>query len=138
MIRYVERLNGKIIADYANLQPGLAEEAMDEDAPEFVAYRNPPVPVPATITRRQLILALATMALITGEEALAAARTGAVPAAVQAAFDNLSPSDKLAAEITWATMSIAERDHPLVALLAAANDMSSGDVDDFFRLAAGL
>lgn len=99
---------------------------------------TPPQPVPASITRRQLILALTTMELITGEEALAAARSGEVPAAVQAAFDNLAPADKLAAEITWATMSVAERDHPLVALLAVANSMSETDVDDFFRLAAGL
>jgi hypothetical protein len=95
-------------------------------------------PVPASISRRQLLLALAQMGLISGEEALAAAQTGAVPAAVQAVFDNMQPADKLSAQITWASMSVAERDHPLVLALAQANDMSAGEIDDFFRLAASL
>lgn len=97
-----------------------------------------PTPVPTSISRRQLILALATMELISGEEALAAAKTGDVPSAVQATFENLPPSEKLAAEVTWATMSIAERGHPLVAMLAAANSLSESDIDDFFRLAGTL
>lgn len=46
MIRYVERREGAIIADYEQPQTGYAEEAMDEDDPEFIAYKNPPVPAP--------------------------------------------------------------------------------------------
>lgn len=107
----------------------LAEEAASADLPE---------PVPSSISRRQLLLALTQMEMIDGEEALAAAQTGAVPAAVQAVFDNMQPADKLAAQITWASMSVAERDNPLVAALAQANDMSSDEIDDFFRLAASL
>lgn len=95
-------------------------------------------PVPASVSRRQLLLALTQMGLITGDEALAAAQTGAVPAAVHGVFDNMQPSDKLDAQITWASMSVAERDHPLVAALASANEMSSDDIDDFFRLAGSL
>lgn len=45
-MRYVERRNGVIVGDYANPQPGYAEEAMDEDAAEYVAYKNPPPPPP--------------------------------------------------------------------------------------------
>lgn len=97
-----------------------------------------PAPVPASITRRQLLLALNRMGLITGEEALAAAKTGAVPAAVRAVFDNMQPADKLAAEITWASMSVAERSNPLVAALAQANGMTDAEIDDFFRLAASI
>ena len=38
-MRYVERgLDGKIKGNYANLQPGYAEEAMDESSPEYQAY----------------------------------------------------------------------------------------------------
>jgi hypothetical protein len=97
-----------------------------------------PPPVPASITRRQMLLQLVLSGMITGQEALAAAQTGAVPAAVQAVFDQLDPADKLAAEITWATMSEADRAHPLVAALAATQAMSEADIDDFFRAAALL
>lgn len=128
---------GRIIGWQENPTPGVTQ-ALPDDHPDVMAFLTRPAAVPESISRRQLILALVAMELITPEEALAAARTGDVPAAVQATFDNLLPADKLAAEVTWATMSVAERAHPLVALLAAANDMSDGDVDDFFRLAAGL
>lgn len=98
----------------------------------------PPPPVPHSITRRQVILALVAAEIITPEEGKAAAATGTVPAAVQAVFDQLDPDEKLAAEITWATMSVAERDHPLVAALAAANEMDEAAIDDFFRTAAAI
>jgi hypothetical protein len=97
-----------------------------------------PPPVPASITRRQLLLQLAISEMISAPEALAAAQTGAVPAAVQAVFDQLEAADKLAAEITWATMSVAERGHPLVAALGATQAMIDADIDDFFRAAALL
>lgn len=98
----------------------------------------PGFPVPDAITRRQLLIALAQMEIISGEEALAAAKTGAVPTAVQVVFDNMQPADKLNAQITWASMSVAERNHPLVAALAAANGMTDAEIDDFFRLAASI
>lgn len=94
--------------------------------------------VPYSITRRQVILGLVAAEIITPEEGKAAATTGAVPTTVQAVFDNLPADEKLAAEITWATMSVAERDHPLVAALAAANGMDEAAIDDFFRMAGAL
>jgi len=103
-----------------------------EDAPP-----PPPDPVP-DIDRRQLLTMLGLNGMITAEEALAAARTGAVPAQIQAVFDQLGPADKLAAEITWATMSVADRGHPLVAALAATRAMTDEQIDDFFRAAAQL
>jgi hypothetical protein len=40
-MRYVERgSDGNIKGDYANPQLGYAEEAMPEDAAEFIAYKN--------------------------------------------------------------------------------------------------
>lgn len=89
--------------------------------------------VPVSITPRQMLLGLMSYKLITEEEALGAAKTGAVPASVQVIFDNLPTSaEKVAAEITWAKMSIVERGHELVGALAVANDMSEEDVDAFF------
>lgn len=92
-----------------------------------------PVPVPASISRRQLLLGLVGLELITGEEALAAAQTGAVPAAIDAYFGNLPPDQELAARITWASMTVCERNHPLVGALAEANQLSSEQIDDAFR-----
>jgi len=128
--------------DAGNAASSIASEpelwdVLREQAPDRLPDNAPP-PVPASITRRQLLLQLALSGMITGPEALAAAQTGAVPAAVQAVFDQLGPADKLAAEITWATMSVADRGHPLVAALAATRAMTDEQIDDFFRAAAQL
>jgi hypothetical protein len=56
MTRYIERRGGVIVGDYANLQPGYAEEEMDESDPEFIAYKTPvpPQPVPTLYAVAQL------------------------------------------------------------------------------------
>ncbi|MFN7634739.1 MAG: hypothetical protein ACK5PI_08500, partial [Acetobacteraceae bacterium] len=60
-----------------------------------VTYYVPPPPprvappVPEVISQRQLLIALAAAGFISAEEALAAARTGAVPAAIAGLFDLL-------------------------------------------------
>lgn len=100
---------------------------------------EPPVPVvPASITRRQLLLALAGAGLITAEEALAAATTGAVPAMIDAVFAGLPDAEALGARITWATMSVAERDHPLIGALIVAELATAGEVDALFVVGAAL
>jgi hypothetical protein len=107
-------------------------------AGEIAAYVAPPEPVPAVITRRQMLLQLVIQGIITGDEGVAAATTGAVPASVEAVFAAMPSDAQVAARITWASMSVAERDNPLVATLATANSMSDEDIDDFFRAAALL
>lgn len=97
-----------------------------------------PQPVPPAVTRRQLLLILRQLDIITDQEALEAARTGAVPATIQSFFALLSDADRVAAEITWATMSQCERDHPLLLGLAAQMNLTDAQVDDFFRTAATL
>ncbi|GFO82689.1 MAG: hypothetical protein A49_23160 [Methyloceanibacter sp.] len=95
--------------------------------------------VPASISPRQLLIGLMTRSVITESEAIEAARTGAVPATVQAVFDNLpSRAERAAAAITWAKMGLVERDHPLVDTLAAAGGMSEADVDAFFQACAKI
>ncbi len=85
------------------------------------------------ISRRQLLLGLAAEGLITGEEALAAAQSGAVPAAVEAIFTQLPAGEQLAARITWAAMSQAERSNPLVGLMATAHGIAPAALDDLWR-----
>lgn len=44
MSRWVQRDGlGVIIGDFANLQPGYAEEEVTDDSPELLAFRNPPI-----------------------------------------------------------------------------------------------
>lgn len=94
--------------------------------------------VPATVSRRQMLLALAAGAVITPAEALAAAITGAVPATIDAVFGALSEGDALAARITWATMAVVERAHPLIDAMIAAGVVTAEQADSLFILAATL
>jgi hypothetical protein len=90
------------------------------------------------ISRRQMLLALAAVEWITAEEALAAATTGAAPAALEALLAGMPPADALAARITWAAMTEADRSHPLVAALGAARELTDAQIDAFFAFAATL
>lgn len=96
-----------------------------------------PVVIP-TITRRQLILGLMQYEIITPAEAMGAAQNGLAPAAVAATFDALAEPARTAAYVTWASMSIAERNNPLVGMLAQSRGMTSAEVDQFFLAAAAL
>lgn len=96
------------------------------------------VPVPVSVTRRQLILGLAAMRIITDEEGLAAAQIGTVPAAIEGYFATLPDGEAYAARITWATMTEARRDHPLIAALAVTLGLSSEQIDDAFRAWAAV
>ena len=84
------------------------------------------------ITPRQLFIGLARAGLITGAEAVAAATQGAMPATVDAAVSTLPAEAQVEARITWARMSVVMRSDPLVDLLAAAQGLTSAQVDAFF------
>jgi hypothetical protein len=106
------------------------------DGAAFLPPANEPAPVPGVITRPQLLIALAASGVVSAEEALAAAQTGAVPAAIAAIFDLLSAEEALAARITWATMTEVYREDPLIAAIVAAGVATSEQVDALFRAAA--
>jgi len=108
----------------APVVPGLADDGED-----------PLGPVPASVTRRQLLLELAASGLITPEEALAAATSGAVPARMEPVFATLPEEAALAARITWASMGEALLSDPLVAALAAAEGLDGAAVAGLFRRA---
>lgn len=87
-----------------------------------------------SITKRQFLIAAADSNMITWEEA----KSGAVPAAIQAVFDTLPPLQQNAAEVTWATMTRIERDEVLVSVVAAAFGMTGEQIDAFFIQAAAI
>jgi hypothetical protein len=105
----------------------------------------PPEPVPEplpsasiVLTNRQLFAALALTGFITEVEALAAGRTGAVPALVDAVFASLPAQDAFLARLTWATMREVPRNHPLISAMVDANLATSEQVDGIFALGASL
>jgi hypothetical protein len=116
----------------------IVRDATLAEIAEIEALRNAPPPVPSTISRRQLLIALTAAGLISEAEALAAARTGEVPAAIDAVFARLPPEQALAARITWATMTVVERDHPLVQAVIDAKIATAEQVQALFTAAAEL
>lgn len=131
------RFHPGLVAQMIAIPPQIAVEVgWVHDHSGFGPPPQLPTPIPATITRPQLLLQLAAMGLITAAEALAAAQTGAVPPAIDAVFAALPAEEALAARITWATMLIVERAHPLVGILIAAGLADADQVDALFIGAA--
>jgi hypothetical protein len=116
----------------------IVRPATPEEEADILAVRNAPPPVPSAISRRQLLIALAATGLITEAEALAAAKTGEAPAVIDAVFAKLPKEQALAARITWAAMTVVERDHPLVQAIIDARIAPAEQVDALFRTAAQL
>jgi len=115
--------------------------ALDTDYGGYTLTRwmmtGPESAVPESITRRQCALQLRALGLITGSEAVAMARAGTPPAAIQAYFDTLGEEERIHAEIDFAATSYF-RTNPLIGALLAANGMSETDAGAFFIAAAGL
>lgn len=63
---YVERRSGKIAGVYACLQEGYAEEEMADDAPEVLAFLNPPEIAAPAIPVPQLV-AVSLLQVVDGE-----------------------------------------------------------------------
>ncbi len=100
----------------------------------FTPPIEPPAPVvvPYDITTRQFLIAAALGGIITQQEAIDAATTGAVPAAIQVVFDQLPEEQAFAAQITWAKMTTIPRVDPLVEAVGAMFGMTDEELDQFF------
>lgn len=120
---------------YAQAQVIAAEMG---DALPFEPSLPAPEPDPIKLTNRQLFAALALTDFITEAEALAAGRTGAVPAMVDAVFASLPEQDAFLARLTWATMREVPRDHSLISAMIAANLATAEQVDAIFTLGASI
>jgi hypothetical protein len=86
--------------------------------PEEIAAKNP---VPKSVTRRQLLLVLASL------------ETPILPSMIEAMI-----GDNQIGLIEFQNAGSFERSHPLVAQLATALDMTPEDVDNIFRQASKL
>ncbi len=99
------------------------------DATLAAAIANPPaevVPVPVSVTRRQLLVALFTATGVKDTDILAS--LAAIPDAAA----------RYVAEVEFKEASEFRRSHPLVAQLATQLGLSTAQVDDIFRAAAQL
>lgn len=100
-------------------------------------FVEPPVIIPV-ISDRQFFQQAAIAGMITQEEALAAVKTGAVPAILQAIIDQIQdPVQNFAATMLISGATEFERTHPMVSLIGAALNMTTEQIDAFF-LAASL
>lgn len=128
-------MNSNSIIVYGDKVCGLLMGSLNlngADTQAFFVDAAPPV-IPA-ITKRQFLI----QAVIAGIVEAADAESGAIPAPIAAVFDSLPTEQKIAARITWATMTVIERNEPLVAAVAAAFGMTESQIDNFFLQAATL
>ncbi|MGG5819654.1 hypothetical protein [Falsiroseomonas sp. HW251] len=104
---------------------------------EFAAWtaEPPPPPVPASVRLLPFLREAAKCGLISAEDALAAARTGTVPAGFEPFVQQLPPDQAFAARLAWAAMVEVERANPLLAFVAAQSGIADASLDDLFRAA---
>lgn len=100
-----------------------APEPLPEHVPEDLRAAIPP------LTRRQVFIALHRLGLITAAEAVAAAATGTVPAALEPAFAALPEPDQTDARVTFAAFQMAYRLDPMTAMIAAASGVTAEQID---------
>lgn len=105
---------------------------------DLSAVLYPPAPVPATITDRQFFQQLAVEGTITPDEALAAVKTGTLPAALSAIVAGLPSDQQFGANMLLCGAVTFHRDAPLTAQIGQSSGRSSAQLDDFFRKASAL
>lgn len=107
-------------------------EPVPEPSPEDIRAAIPP------LTRRQVFIALHRLGLITAAEAVAAAATGVLPAALEPAFADLAEPDQTDARVTFAAFQMAYRLDPMTAMIAAAAGMTDDQIDAIWTSFAGI
>ena len=104
---------------------------------EIDAYA-PPAPVPASISDRQFFQQLAVQGIITQADALAAVKTGTIPAALQQLIGGLPTDQQFGATMIVSGATTFERNHPLTIAIGTAYGWTSDEVDALFRTAGAL
>ena len=89
--------------------------------------------LPLVISVRQFLMGMAIDDIITQEEAIAAASTGAVPSFIQTMIDALPEDQAFAAEMSWRAMYQTERYNPILIQLAGSLGYDGPTMDDKFQ-----
>ena len=102
-----------------------------------IPFSEPP---PPDISDRQFFQILAMHGLITQEEALAAVKTGEIPALFRTYVDHIDdPQEQFAVRMLLSGATTFERRHPLIDRLGdELLKLTPKDIDDLWREAAGL
>ena len=115
---------------------GVAPPPASADAP--IEAAGAPSDVPAVVSDRQFFHACAHAGLITQDEALAAVRTGDLPAVLQDIVDLIPPPYDFDVRMSLQGESTFRRVHPFVEMISRSLGWSEAQVDDLFRLAGTL
>jgi hypothetical protein len=113
-------------------------EISQEEYDALFALEPSAPPVPAFISRRQIMTGLALAGWITEQEAFDALASGEVPVSVASVIEELPEGQRFPARMKWAGFLEAYRNDPLVLALAAAEGKTEAEIDDFFRMCASI
>lgn len=127
------------------VEPGHALWASASARPDIPPYVPDPDPEPEDaraaippLTRRQVFIALHRLGLITAAEAVAAATTGTVPAALEPVFAALPEPEQTDARVTFAAFQMAYRLDPMTAMIAAVAGMTDEQIDGIWTAFASV
>lgn len=99
----------------------------------------PPIPmVVETISDRQFFQQLAIMGVITQADALAAVKTGTIPASLQTYIDTLPADQQFSAEMHISGSVTFARHHPITIQLAQGMSWTDEQVDTLWTAASAL
>lgn len=110
-------------------------------AKEVIALFDPvavPRIVPDEISDRQFFQQLALGGIITQAEALAAVKTGTMPAALQALIEALPADQRFGAQMIVSGATIFQRHHPMTDAIGASYGWKPEQIDTFFIAASAL
>lgn len=99
---------------------------------------EPPAPVPTSVSLSDFLWAATVAGVLTQAEALASARTGDIPASLEAAvLAGADEAEQFEVRLMWAAMYEAERGSPFWAVVKAKTGGAISDevLDGVFRLA---
>lgn len=145
--RTILALTDDVTGHVVIVEPGHALWPDASARPDIAPFVAEPVPVPtpedirATIpplTRRQVFIALHRLGLITAPEAVAAAATGVVPAALEPVFAALPEPDQTDARVTFAAFQMAYRLDPMTAMIGAVGGLTDDQIDAIWTGSAGI
>lgn len=128
--------------DYA-FPPSWLAKADDDKLAEW-GITSEVIPDPVTkpaipdISDRQFFQEMARREVISEAEALAAVKTGEIPAAILALFEGMPPPAIFEVEMLLSGATIFHRHHPVTDELAVAWGMSPAETDEFFIAAHAL
>ena len=106
---------------------------------EFQSQEVPePVSVPQVISDRQFYQQLAVLGLITQAEALAAVKTGDIPATLQGLIVSLPVEQRFSAEMLLSGAVQFQRNHPLTLIFGLAMGWTDEELDTLWIAASRL